>query len=235
MQAMRIETPVIILNFKTYVESLGKAGLVISKQAQQVSEELGVCIAIAPQFVDLRMIAEQVSIPVLSQSVDAYTPGAHTGSISVESIKEAGACGTLINHSEKRLTLSDIGAIVTKVRSLGMTSVVCADTPNVAKAASALNPDFVAIEPPELIGTGIPVSKAKPEVVTESMTEIKRVSPSVKVICGAGISTGEDVYVALKLGTCGVLLASGVVKAKDPEKVLREMAEAVHRYKVSSS
>lgn len=228
---MEIETPVIIVNFKTYVESLGKAGLLISKQAQRISEELGVCIAVAPQFVDLRMIAEEVSIPVLSQSVDAHAPGAHTGSVSVESVKEAGACGTLINHSEKRLTLSDIGAIVTKVRSLNLTSVVCADTPDVAKAISALNPDYVAIEPPELIGTGIPVSKAKPEVVTESVAGISNISPSVKVICGAGISTGEDVFVALKLGTCGVLLASGVVKAKDPGKVLREVAEAVRRFK----
>jgi triosephosphate isomerase len=49
----------------------------------------------------------------------------------------------------------------------------------------------------------------------------------VTILCGAGITTGKDVTAALKLGTKGVLLASGIVKAKEPYKVLSEMAEAL--------
>jgi len=83
------------------------------------------------------------------------------------------------------------------------------------------------VEPPELIGTGISVSKAKPEVVTSTVGLIKRINPEVVVLCGAGITRGEDVSAALRLGTEGVLVASGVVKAKDPYKVLLEFAEAI--------
>lgn len=228
---MKIEAPLIVVNYKAYRESLGKNGLLIAKHAEKVSGEMGVCIVVAPQFVDLRMTADSVSIPIFAQSVDAIDQGAHTGSVSLESVKEAGASGTILNHSEKRITLSDIAQVVGRAKALGLVSVICADTPEVTMAASTLNPDYVAIEPPELIGTGISVSKAKPEIVTNSVRKVKTVSPSVKVICGAGISTGEDVYVALRLGTSGVLLASGVTKAKEPEKVLREMAEAICRYK----
>jgi len=58
---------------------------------------------------------------------------------------------------------------------------------------------------------------------------VRKVNPDVVVLCGAGISSGDDVEAALKLGTKGVLLASGVVKAKEPKKVLLEMAEAAQR------
>ncbi len=45
-------------------------------------------------------------------------------------------------------------------------------------------------------------------------------------MCGAGISHGEDVAVAIKLGTHGVLVASGIVKAKNPYMMLREFADS---------
>jgi triosephosphate isomerase len=49
----------------------------------------------------------------------------------------------------------------------------------------------------------------------------------VITLCGAGITKGEDVAAALRLGTKGVLVASGIVKAKDPCKVLMEFSEAI--------
>jgi len=56
---------------------------------------------------------------------------------------------------------------------------------------------------------------------------VKKVNPGVKVLTGAGISTGECVRIALDLGTDGVLLASGVVKAKDPALVLRDLVSLI--------
>ncbi|MEM1816392.1 MAG: triose-phosphate isomerase, partial [Desulfurococcaceae archaeon] len=104
--------------------------------------------------------------------------------------------------------------------------LACADVPETGAAIAVLRPDMVAVEPPELIGTGISVSKAKPEVITNSVKLIREVNSEVKILTGAGISTGEDVYVAIKLGTVGVLVASAIVKAKDVYQVMREMAEA---------
>lgn len=222
----RIRFPMIAVNFKTYREATGAKAVALAKIAEKVSEETGICIVVAPQFTDLYRVASEVSIPVFAQHIDPIEPGAYTGHVLAESIKEAGAIGSLINHSERRLQLADIDVCVKRCRSLGLVSLVCTNTPEVSAAAAALNPDIIAYEPPELIGTGIPVSKAKPEAVTDALRLVEAVNPKVTVLCGAGISKGEDVKVALQLGTKGVLLASGVVKAKDPYAVLREMADA---------
>ncbi len=143
-----------------------------------------------------------------------------------EAVKEAGAVGTLINHSERRLPFKDVEGSVKRARSAGLVSVVCTDAPETAASAAALNPDMVAIEPPELIGTGIPVSRAAPEVVTGAVILVKKANSKVIVLCGAGITKGEDVAAALRLGTEGVLVASGVVKASDPYAALLDLARA---------
>ena len=114
-------------------------------------------------------------------------------------------------------------------RELDLITVVCTNNTSVSAAAAALKPDMIAVEPPELIGTGIPVSKAKPEVVTSTVEAVKKINPDVTVLCGAGITNGDDVAAALKLGTEGVLVASGIVKAKDPRKVMEEFAEAAKK------
>jgi triosephosphate isomerase len=191
--------------------------------------ETGVYIGLAPQFVDISMIAHEVSIPVFAQHVDAISPGPFTGCVLPESIQEAGAVGALINHSERRLMLADIDAILNKIRELGLISIVCGNNPEVSAAAAVLNPDIIAIEPPELIGTSIACSKAKPEVVTGTVKLVRRLNPKVIIVCGAGITTGDDVATALGLGTDGVLVASGVVKAKSPYKVLLDFAKSMTR------
>jgi triosephosphate isomerase len=86
-----------------------------------------------------------------------------------------------------------------------------------------LEPDYVAVEPPELIGSGIPVSKANPSVIRDSVDAVKRIAPNVGVLCGAGITHGEDLRSALELGSIGVLLASGIIKAKDQRKALEDL------------
>ena len=223
----KVQVPIIIVNYKTYSEATGKKAVKLSKIAEEVSMESGVNVGVAPQFADIASIADAVSIPVFSQHIDPITPGSFTGHILLESVKEAGAVGTLINHSERRLKLCAIEAIVTKTRESGMVSVVCTNNAAVSTAAAALKPDIISLEPPELIGTGIPVSKAQPEVVTETVELVKRINPDIVTLCGAGITRGEDVTAALRLGTKGVLVASGIVKAKDPRKVLMEFAEAI--------
>jgi triosephosphate isomerase len=92
-----------------------------------------------------------------------------------------------------------------------------------------MRPTITSVEPPELIGTGISVSKAKPEIVTDTVKLVHKVDPQMTILCGAGISQAEDVSIALKLGTNGVLVASGIVKAKDPYSVLRAFADATRK------
>jgi triosephosphate isomerase len=222
---LNLPSPLIIVNFKTYLESTGKKALELAKKAEQASKETGTCIIVAPQFVDLATIAQTVEIPVFAQHIDPIKPGSSTGHILVESVKDAGAVGTLINHSERQLKLSDIDAVIALTKEKGLTSCVCANNPSVSAAIAAMYPTITSIEPPELIGSGISVSRVKPEIVTDTVKLVHKTAPKMTILCGAGISTSEDVANALKLGTSGVLVASGIVKAKDPYKVLCSFAE----------
>ena len=221
--------PFLLINFKTYLEATGKRAVELSKKIEAVGENAGVKVGVAPQFCDIERVAASVDIPVFAQHVDSVIPGANTGHVLPESVKAAGADGTLVNHSERPLQLFDIDKAVQLAKQAGLRSVVCAGTARLAAAVALSEPDMVAIEPPELIGTGRAVSKENPEIVTDSVKRVRRVNPSVAILCGAGISTGDDVYAALKLGTNGILVASGVVKAFKPEEVLAGFCEAVLR------
>lgn len=222
-----INKPILIINFKTYLEGTGKNGLKLAKAAEKVAKQTGVNIYVAPQFTDIATIASSVNIPVLAQHVDSIAPGANTGQILPEAIKEAGAVGTLLNHSERSLLLKSIATTIDKTKSLGLISVVCADTPQTSASVACLKPDIVSVEPPALIGSGISVSKAKPEDVTGTVLLVRKVDPTAIILCGAGITIGEDAAIALKLGTNGVLVASGIVKAKDQEVAILEIAKAM--------
>jgi triosephosphate isomerase len=223
---LKLRTPIIIINFKTYAEATGKKAIALAKQAEKVSHETNAHIVVAPQFVDIAAVAEAVDIPVFAQHIDPIKPGSSTGHVLPESVKEAGAVGTLINHSERQLKLADIDAVVKLTNEKDLISCVCTNNPAVSAAVAYLHPDIISIEPPELIGSGVAVSKAKPEEVTRTIELVRKVNSHAVILCGAGISHGEDVAVALKLRTQGVLVASAIVKAKDPYSVMREFADA---------
>jgi triosephosphate isomerase len=219
-----IETPLIILNFKCYHEAIGSNAIKLARIAEKISDDTGLTIIVAPTFVDIQKVVSEVSIPVFSQHIDPMNMGSFTGFIPPEVVKEAGAAGTLINHSERKLLLADIDASVSRAKEAELYTCVCTNNSSVSAAAATLEPTIVAVEPPELIGSGRSVSKTKPEVVTSTVKAIRKVNSSVKILCGAGITTGEDVRAAIKLGTDGVLLASAFTKAVDPMKVLSELA-----------
>ncbi len=218
-----MKKPLIVINFKTYAESTGDKAVRIAQYCEEVSRDHGVSIIAVPQIPDIYRVACSVKIPVFSQHIDGAGAGSFTGHITAECVRSAGASGTLINHSERPLLLSDIDSAVRAAKKAGLTTIVCTNNVAVTSAAAALSPDFVAIEPPELIGSGIPVSKADPEIVRGSVAVVKKIDHEVKILCGAGISRGEDVAAALELGTSGVLLASGVIKAKDPRAALLDL------------
>ncbi len=213
----------VIINFKAYKEGSGEKAVKLAKAAEDVSSKTEYYIGVAPNFLDISDIIRETNLDVFAQHVDAIDFGSHTGRITPEMLKNRGVKGSLINHSERRLKLADIEFIVSKFKELSLTSIVCTNNIATTMAAAALSPDYVAIEPPELIGSGIPVSKAEPEIVENSVKAAKKIDEKVKVLCGAGISKYEDVVAAMDLGAEGVLLASGVVKASDPKKALEEL------------
>jgi triosephosphate isomerase len=221
---------VILLNYKTYYEATGWRAINLTESADRLAKEYGANIVVAPQFVDISPIADQFDVPVFAQHVDPIAPGSHTGQILPESVKEAGAVGTLLNHAERKLPFEVLEETVQIAKKLGLKICICAENLEVASKTADLNPDYVAFELPELIGTGKSISTTEPDLVKSSVKQILDVNSDVIPLCGAGISDGKDVYAALNLGTQGVLLASAFTKAKDPEFVLIDLINGVQKY-----
>ncbi|MEK6981972.1 MAG: triose-phosphate isomerase [Candidatus Micrarchaeota archaeon] len=212
----------IVLNLKTYEKSLEKA-LYYVDVASEVVEETGVRIIVCPPIIHLKESAERFS-DIFAQHTDYMQPGAHTGSLPPEALKRIKVRGSLVNHSEKKLPLEAVKNTIERLHINSLESIACtADLKETKKVAEFL-PTYIAIEPPELIGSGISVSTAKPEVVKESVRTIELVNDKIIPLCGAGVSTKQDVAKALALGSRGVLLASAYVNAKDPKEFLRGLA-----------
>lgn len=218
-----MNTPIVILNYKTYLESSGENALELARALKSASEESGITMVAAPQAADSYRIQDQISLPIFAQHIDPITPGGHTGSNLIETLIEAGISGSLINHSENRMKLADIDEVIQLCKQNDIESCVCTNNIATSKAIATFSPDAVAVEPPELIGTGIPVSQAQPEVVEDSVKGVKSINKKIKVLCGAGISTGDDMKAAMDLGADGVLLASGIVKAENPKEALLDL------------
>ncbi|ABU81878.1 triose-phosphate isomerase [Ignicoccus hospitalis] len=221
---------ILAVNAKVYYPySFGARLLRLARAIDKVAKEYSITTIIAPPHTELKEVKDIVEVTkVYAQHLDPVEPGAHTGSVILEGIKEI-IDGSIINHSEKRMRLDEIELVVSKLRRAGKESLVCAPTPNTAAAVAALRPSMIAMEPPELIGTGVSVSRARPETVVETVRAVKGTGFAGPVLVGAGISSGEDVRKAIELGADGVLVASAVVKADDPYVKLKEFAEAMVR------
>ena len=222
-----LKTPVIVLNVKTYAEATGDKTIEIAKIMDKVSNETDISMAISVQATDIYKCRETVEIPVFAEHIDPIKPGSHTGWTLPEAVKKAGAVGTLINHSEHRLKLADIDTCISRAKELNLDHIVCTNNIATSKAAAVFSPNFVAVEPPELIGGDISVTTADPGIVSGSVEAVKKIDERVKVLCGAGVKNGKDVAKSIELGADGVLLASGIVKADDKEKVIRDLAAGI--------
>ncbi|MHA1223659.1 MAG: triose-phosphate isomerase [Candidatus Heimdallarchaeaceae archaeon] len=223
----KLKFPLIILNFKNYAQTIGEKGLKLSKIAEKVAKDTNVEIIVCPQTTDIRLVAETVDIPVFAQHIDATEAGSHTGNNLMDAVIDSGAVGSLVNHSEHRLKLSEIEQIISSSKKKNFFTCVCSNNIQTSKAIAAMSPRACAMEPPELIGSGISVT-TRPDLVVETIEAIQKISKDVKPLVGAGVSTAQDVREAVELGAQGVLLASGFVKAKEPKAVLEKMALAVY-------
>lgn len=218
-----MKLPAIIVNFKLYERATGKEALKLAKIHERVAKDTGASIGIAVNALDLCEIVKKVSIPVFAQHIDPVSFGSHTGRILPELVKSAGAYGTLLNHAEFQLSDDVLKRSIDIAKEVGLFTVVCANTPEKAQKILDYQPDLIAVEPPELIGGDISVSKAGPHIVEHAVNLVGQ----DRLLVGAGICDPEDVSIALGLGACGVLLASGITKADDPETVLRGLVSGL--------
>lgn len=217
-----MDTPVLIVNFKTYEQASGDAARDLAYDCEKVAEQEDAAVAVAVQNADIDRISDRMEIPVLAQHADPEDHGSNTGSDIIETLAYNGADGVIINHSEDQVPLDTIQRVIKKCDDHDLASVVCVDDPNLAETVAGEDPDFIAYEPPELIGGDTSVSSAKPEVLEEVVDRVGRKST---VLTGAGVKTTADVEKSLELGSEGVLVASGVVKADDPRQAAKGLVD----------
>ncbi|KAF6247408.1 triose-phosphate isomerase [Nitrosopumilus sp. b3] len=215
-----------VINCKNYEEISGDKIIKFVKTAEKISKKYKVKIAISPPQHLVGVVANS-SIPIFSQHVDDSKVGSTTGFIIPELLKKSKVKGSLINHSEHRISRKEIERLVLKLRELKMISILCVKDLAEVKKYVKLNPDYIAIEPPELIGSGKAVSKEQPELISKAASIINNSKNKTKLLCGAGIVSGEDVAKAIELGSKGILVASGIIKAKDWNKIISEFAKAL--------
>lgn len=219
-------TPILIVNLKGYNEVLGEKPIIFAEVAKKLCEKYRkVTILIAPPPPIFEKIAKIT--PSISQHIDPLEPSGITGYILPKEIMLLGGVGSLINHSERRIPCKDIEKNIELCRKYNLLSFVCAQDIEEVISIAKLNPNFIAIEPPELIGGKISVSKARPEIIKQSVDNVKRISSNTLVLCGAGIKTREDVEKAIQLGAEGILVASGVVKTVDIEGAVEELIKGL--------
>jgi len=219
--------PIIIVNLKTYEEGYGADGFELCKIMEEISIEHNVNLAAAVSAIDLVDYADNLKIPIFAQHVDGVNYGSNTGSILPEAVRYSGAVGTLVNHAECQMSWKKIEKTINRCKELDLTTVLCTADIESSEKGSHLNPDMLAVEPPELIGGDISVSTAKPEIISDTVEVVKKINSNISVLCGAGVKNQEDVSKAISLGSEGILLASGVVKSTEPRKVLLDLIKGL--------
>lgn len=186
----------IVINFKRYLDLERAVGLA------RIAKRYGAVVC--PQLEHLGACVE-TGVECWTQK---YEPTAR------------GQRGTLLNHSDFRLDFKTIEETMLELE--GIKACVCCATVEEGMRIADFGPDFLAYEPPELIGNKErSVSSEKPEGIRRLVSSVQ-----CSVFVGAGVHSAQDVKIALEMGAKGILVATDVVKAQDSEKELRELVEA---------
>ena len=226
-RGIQITPPFFEIGPKAYL--FGDEALALAQFADALSDKFGVQIVFTPQSVDIRLLAREMKhVLVFAQHMDSLEVGRGIGSVLPEAVKMAGAAGVLLNHVEKRLSREELVRTVRRADEIGLATMVCADTLPDAVAVAELNPNIIIAESPELIGGG-KRGKDDEGSIAAINRAIWNVNPEIRVLHGAGISSGRDVYAIIAAGAQGTGSTSGIIKAPDPFAMLEEMIRAVRQ------
>jgi triosephosphate isomerase len=216
----------LIINLKNYLETSGDNTIKLVKDAEKVSERLDVEIIVSPPQPSLALIVKQTNLKVISQHVDLKKIGSTTGYYVPEIIDKIGAAGSLINHSEHPIEITEIRQLIEKLKELNLLSFVCVKTTKELKEIIELGPNYIAIEPPDLIGTQKSISSEKPFLIRECKQMLSTKDQISELVCGAGINKNVDVKMALEYGAKGILVSSSITKASNWYEKIFELASA---------
>ena len=209
----------ILVNFKTYKSASGEYADALARICEKVISNSGLAIIPVVQAIDLYRVRQATSCKIFVQHIDPIAYGACSGQINPHAVREAGASGTLLNHAERQINLDEITASIREAKDSGLASVVCVSDLDQIDTIVPYQPEYIAIELPELIGGNVSISIAKPDLIRNTVDRAGK----IPVLCGAGIKSAIDVQKAFEYGARGILISSGVTKAESPENCLRSL------------
>jgi triosephosphate isomerase len=214
-QGIELRPPIFEIGLKAY--SYGAAAVALAREAEKAGAEHHVTVIFDPQAVDIAHVASQTErLLIFAQHMDSVTIGRGNGSVLAEALKEAGAHGTMLNHSERRIPMDEIERCVKRADEVGLATLICSDSPQEAAAVARFRPNIVLAEPPSLIGSTTSVGSAKSDFVRQTIELVGAVDPRIVVMCAAGVRTPEDVAAMVELGVSGTGCTSGILTAPDP-------------------
>ncbi len=220
-KGLTIVPPFFEIGPKAYL--YGRDALAIAKHADAMSKKYDVQIIFTPQYVDITLLAHEMErVLIFAQHMDSLVAGRGIGSVLPEAIKAAGAVGVLLNHVEKRLTMHELKRTMKRADEVGLATMVCADNLEDAVVIAKMQPNIIIAEAPELIGVGTR-SEDDQHVIARINRAVWDINPEIRVLHGAGISCGRDVYDVMAAGAQGTGSTSGIIKAKEPFAMLEEM------------
>jgi triosephosphate isomerase len=166
------------------------------------------------------------NVLVFAQHMDSLEVGRGVGSVLPEALKAAGAVGVMLNHAEKRLSNDELERTIKRADQIGLATMVCADTLEDAAVIAQMEPNIIIAESPDLIGVGR--RDAKDRLAIHSINEmVWKINPDIRVLHGAGIHCGRDVYDVIANGAQGTGSTSGIILSNDPFGMVEEMARSV--------
>lgn len=224
-RGLAITPPFFEIGPKAYL--YGEQLLALAKQADALSEKYKVQIILTPQSVDIGMLAHEMKrVLIFAQHMDALEVGRGVGSVLPEAVKAVGATGVLLNHFEKRLSMDALQRTMQRADEVELATMVCADNLEDAAAIAKLAPNIIIAESPALIGVGKRGEDDR-QTIAQINQVVWNIDSQIRVLHGAGISCGQDVYAVIANGAQGTGSTSGIILAKDPLAMLEEMISAV--------
>jgi triosephosphate isomerase len=224
-RGLKITPPFFEIGPKAYL--YGKDVLELARHADKVGKKYDVQIIITPQYVDIPILARVMeNVLVFAQHMDSLEVGRGVGSVLPEALKAAGAVGVLLNHAEKKLLKDELERTIKRADKIGLATMVCADTLQDAAMIAYMEPNIIIAESPDLIGVGR--RDENDQLAIHRINEtVWKINPDIRVLHGAGIRCGQDVYDVIANGAQGTGSTSGIVLSNDPFGMVEEMARSV--------
>lgn len=199
----------------------------LARHADAIGKKYDVQMMITPQYVDIPVLARELEqVLVFAQHMDSLEVGRGVGSVLPEALKAAGAVGVMLNHAEKKISKDELERTIRRADQIGLATMVCADTLEDAVLVAQMGPNIIIAESPDLIGVGRRDANGR-SAIRRINEAVWKINPDIRVLHGAGIRCGRDVYDVIASGAQGTGSTSGIVLSDDPLAMVEEMAKSV--------